>query len=329
MRRREFEMSREEAMSTFATLPTMHLASTLPDGTPVFRTLHGVVDDGWIAFHSAPKGEKTSLIGRLAVVCSEESVATVPSTFFDPVKACPATTYYRSVQVQGLVEEIEEPERKARILQRLMEKLQPEGGYLPISRPDGSYDPLYRPSVNGLLLAGVRLNEVAGKAKLAQNRSPKELAELFTSLWQRGAAGDLRALEIIRAANPKAELPAFLTAPPGLRFCVHLDSEVEAREAATLAASYGNAADLSAELLTAAHLASAGWVGARTTEERDGQPAGQLVATGRVVGDGATFARMCDLAVHPAWLGAGLGEAITRLLREHPAARRARRVELG
>jgi nitroimidazol reductase NimA-like FMN-containing flavoprotein (pyridoxamine 5'-phosphate oxidase superfamily) len=121
MRRREFEMSREEAMATLATLPTMHLASTLPDGTPVFRTLHGVVDDGWIAFHSAPKGEKTSLIGRPAVICSEESVATVPSTFFDPVKACPATTYYRSVQVQGLVEEIEAPERKARILQRLLE----------------------------------------------------------------------------------------------------------------------------------------------------------------------------------------------------------------
>lgn len=325
MRRREFEMSPEDALVLLTQLPTFHLASTLEDGTPVFRTLHGVIDDGWVAFHSAPKGEKTSLIGRLAVVCSEESVATVPSTFFDPVKACPATTYYRSVQVQGLVEEIEEPARKARILQGLMEKLQPEGGYRPIANPDGSYDPLYRAAVNGLLVAGIRLEQLAGKAKLAQNRSPRELADLLTSLWQRGAAGDLRALELIRAANPKAETPAFLEGPAGLRLHVHLEPAAAA-EAAALARSHGSPADVPTDLpldaLAAAHLASAGWAGARTT-------GGELVATGRLVGDGVTFARLCDLAVAPAWQAAGAGEAVTRLLRDHPAARRARRVELG
>lgn len=320
MRRREFEMSSQEATALFAQLPTMHLASTLEDGTPVFRTLHGIVDDGWIAFHSAPKGEKTSLIGRLAVVCSEESVATVPSTFFDPVKACPATTYYRSAQVQGRVEEIEEPERKARILQRLMEKLQPEGGYLPISRPDGSYDPIYKPSVRGLLVAGVRLAEVAGKAKLAQNRSPAELGALLTSLWQRGAAGDLRALELIRAANPKALRPDFLQAPEGLTLHVHLEGEATALAAAALAHPTATAEDRAA--LAAAHLASAGWIGARDA-------AGALVATGRVVGDGVTFARLCDLACAPAWEGSAVLATITRGLRAHPAARRARRVELA
>lgn len=320
MRRREFEMSPEEATALFAHLPTMHLASTLEDGTPVFRTLHGVVDDGWVVFHSAPKGEKTSLIGRVAVVCSEETVATVPSTFFDPVKACPATTYYRSVQVQGVVEEIEEPARKARVLQRLMEKLQPEGGYLPISRPDGSYDPLYKPSVRGLLVAGVRLAEVAGKSKLAQNRSPQELGELLTSLWQRGAPGDLRALEVIRAANPDAVRPAFLAAPEGLTLHVHLEELPTAREAAALAHPALAAAAL--EPLARAHLASTGWIGARDIH-------GGLVATGRLVGDSVTFARLCDLAVAPAWEASGVLAAVLRLLRDHPAARHATRVELG
>jgi nitroimidazol reductase NimA-like FMN-containing flavoprotein (pyridoxamine 5'-phosphate oxidase superfamily) len=323
MRRREFEMSTEEATALFALLPTMHLASTLEDGTPVFRTLHSVVDDGWVVFHSAPKGEKTSLIGRVAVVCSEETVATVPSTFFDPVKACPATTYYRSVQVQGLVEEIDEPARKARVLQRLMEKLQPEGGYLPISNPDGSYDPLYKPAVRGLLVAGVRLQDLAGKAKLAQNRSPRELGELLASLWQRGAAGDLRALEMIRAANPAAELPDFLAAPEGLTLHVHLEGEATAREAAALVAAAGAAsssAGVDEASLARAHLASTGWVGARDAD-------GALVATGRVVGDGVTFARLFDLAVVPTWEASGALAAITRLLRHHPAARAARWIE--
>lgn len=325
MRRREFEMSTEEATALFALLPTMHLASTLEDGTPVFRTLHGVVDDGWVVFHSAPKGEKTSLIGRLAVVCSEETVATVPSTFFDPVKACPATTYYRSVQVQGTVEEIEEPARKARVLQRLMEKLQPEGGYLPISNPDGTFDPLYRPAVRGLLVAGIRLDQLAGKAKLAQNRSPRELGELLTSLWQRGAAGDLRALEMIRAANPKAELPDFLAAPEGLTLHVHLEGEATAGAAAALAGASSVAstsASVDEPALARAHLASAGWVGARDAQ-------GALVATGRVVGDGITFARLCSLAAAPAWEATGILAVITRALRDHPAARHAARIELA
>jgi nitroimidazol reductase NimA-like FMN-containing flavoprotein (pyridoxamine 5'-phosphate oxidase superfamily) len=329
MRRREFEMSPEEARALLAELPTIHLASTLEDGTPVFRTLHGVVDDGWIAFHSAPKGEKTSLIGRPAVLCSEETVATVPSTFFDPVMACPATTYYRSAQVHGTVVELEDREQKARVLQRLMEKLQPEGGYAPISLPDGSYDPMYRAQVRGLLVAGVRIaDNIAGKAKLAQNRKPAELAELLTSLWQRGAAGDLRALELIRAANPAALIPPFLEAPEGLRLCVHLENEREAREAAALVASAASASSASSEqvadqpALVRAHLASAGWAGARTAD-------GALVATGRVLGDGVTYARLCDLAVAPAWRSSGALEAVTRLLREHPAARHAALVELA
>jgi nitroimidazol reductase NimA-like FMN-containing flavoprotein (pyridoxamine 5'-phosphate oxidase superfamily)/ribosomal protein S18 acetylase RimI-like enzyme len=329
MRRREFEMSPEEARALLAELPTIHLASTLEDGAPIFRTLHGVIDDGWIAFHSAPKGEKTSLIGRPAVLCSEESVATVPSTFFDPVKACPATTYYRSVQVHGTVVELEEPAQKARVLQRLMEKLQPEGGYAPISNADGSYDPMYRASVRGLLVAGIRLDgNVAGKAKLAQNRKPAELAELLTSLWQRGAAGDLRALELIRAANPEAHTPPFLEAPDGLRLCVHLEKEADAREAAALVLTARRSAegvesssrDAATPALARAHLASAGWVGVRTA-------AGALIATGRVLGDGVTYARLCDVAVAPQWRGSGALEAVTRLLREHPAARDAALVE--
>lgn len=325
MRRREFEMSPEEARALLAELPTIHLASTLEDGTPVFRTLHGVVDDGWIAFHSAPKGEKTSLIGRPAVLCSEETVATVPSTFFDPVMACPATTYYRSVQVHGTIVELEDREQKARVLQRLMEKLQPEGGYAPIANPDGSYDPMYRAQVRGLLVAGVRIaDNLAGKAKLAQNRKPAELAELLSSLWQRGAAGDLRALELIRAANSKALIPPFLEAPEGLTLYVHLEKEAEAREAAALVASSrttGAASDGSEQTaLARAHLASAGWAGARAAD-------GALVATGRVLGDGVTYARLCDLAVAPAWRNSGALAAVTRLLRAHPAARHAALVE--
>ena len=106
MRRTEFAMAPAEARAFLAAQATFHLATTTPDGAPVLRTLHGVLVDDYLAFHSAPKGEKATTLGRPAVAVAEEVIAVAPSTFFDPVKACPATTYYRSVAVHGVLEEL-------------------------------------------------------------------------------------------------------------------------------------------------------------------------------------------------------------------------------
>ena len=317
MRRTEFELSAAAAATLLAELPVVHLASTLADGTPVLRTVHSVVIGDQVCFHSAPKGEKTGLLGRPAVLCAEETVATVPSTFFDPEKACPATTYYRSVQVHGVIEEITEPARKAAALQALMEKLQPEGGHVPITHAD----PRYRAAVNGLLVAGVSLARIAGKAKLAQNRSPAQIADLLTCLWRRGADGDLRALELIRAANPDAPPPTFLAAPAGATLHAWLPPTAAADAADLLAGSYWNDVFDRADLI-AAHRGSTVWVGAR-----DGD--GRLIASGRALADGGKLAWIYDVIVAPAWRGRGLGQALVRLVLDHPRVRACKRVMLG
>ncbi|MEZ4271908.1 MAG: pyridoxamine 5'-phosphate oxidase family protein [Myxococcota bacterium] len=72
-----------------------------------------------IAFHSAPVGEKIDLIGQSVVVSAEEIIAEIPSYFLDPQRACPATTYYQSVQIHGTLEAIEDPGVKT-MLQGLM-----------------------------------------------------------------------------------------------------------------------------------------------------------------------------------------------------------------
>lgn len=317
MRRTEFELSPAAAAALLAELPVVHLASTLADGTPVLRAVHPVVVDDRVCFHSAPKGEKTGLVGRPAVLQAEETVATVPSTFFDPEKACPATTYYRSVQVHGVLEEIAAPALKARVLQALMEKLQPEGGHVPITADDRRY----RASVNGLLVVGVRLDRVAGKAKLAQNRSPAQVADLLTSLWRRGADGDVRALELIRAANPDAPTPPFLTAPAGATLFTWLPASAADDAAALLAGSYWNDVFSHADLV-AAHRGSTAWVGARDAD-------GRLIASARALADGGKLAWIYDVIVAPTWRGRGLGQALVRLLLGHPRVRGSRRVMLG
>ncbi|HVV82654.1 MAG TPA: GNAT family N-acetyltransferase [Kofleriaceae bacterium] len=317
MRRTEFELSAADATALVAELPVVHLASTLADGTPVLRTVHPVVVDGRVCFHSAPKGEKTGLVGRPVVLCAEESVATVPSTFFDPEKACPATTYYRSVQVHGVLEEVDEPVQKARVLQALMEKLQPEGGHVPIT----AGDPRYRPAVHGLLVCAVRPERIAGKAKLAQNRSPQQVSDLLASLWRRGADGDPRALELVRAANPDAPVPAFLAAPPGATLHAWLPPSAADEAAALLAGSYWNDVFDHADLV-AAHRGSTAWVGAR-----DGD--GRLIGSARALADGGKLGWIYDVIVAPAWRGRGLGHAIVRLLLDHPRVRGCKRLMLG
>ena len=317
MRRTEFEMAPAAARAFLASQATFHLASTTPDGAPLLRALHGVVVDDYLAFHSAPKGEKTGVVGRAAVAVAEEVIATVPSTFFDPIKACPATTYYRSVAVHGDVEELVEPALKARALQALMEALQPGGGYRPITHAD----PLYRAQVNGLLVAGIRLDRVAGKAKLAQNRKPAEVTELLAALWRRGEPGDPRALELIRAANPAAPPPDFLVAPAGVTLHPWLPAADADAVAALLAGTYWNQGFTAAQL-AAAQRGSTAWVGAR-------DDAGAIIGSVRAISDGAKRGWIYDVIVAPAWRGRGVGQALTRLVLDHPALRATATVMLG
>ena len=74
--------------------------------------------------------------------------------------------------------------------------------------------------------------------------------------------------------------------------------------------------------ITAAHLNSPAWIGARDAS-------GALIASARATGDGARVAWIYDVIVRPDWRGRGLGEALVRLLLDHPAVRHARMVRLG
>lgn len=317
MRRREYEAPLELAHELFGTAETMQVAGTNADGAVVLKTLHGVVDDGWVCFHAAPAGEKTSLLGRQVVVSVEETVARLPSYFLDAERACPATTLFRGAQVRGVLTAIEEPIRKARVLQRLMEKLQPEGGHAVVE----AESPLYRAAVKGLLIAGVSLEGATAKAKLGQNRNDDARLKVMEQLWRRGAPGDVRAIELIRDANPGTPTPSFLQNTLGLTLHPALDARSLDEAIGLLRGEYWNDV-FSEDELRRAQLGSSAWVGART-------PEGQLVATARALSDGGKYAWVYDVCVRSDWRGRGVGQAVMRLLLDHPAVRTCRRVRLG
>lgn len=308
------------ARALLSRLRVVHLASTTAAGEPLIRTLHAVVLRDGLYFHGAPAGEKIEAVGRQAVVSGEEILAEIPSYFLDPERACPATTYYESVQVHGGIEQVEDPDEKAAALQALMEKYQPEGGHVPIV----ATDPLYRKAVAGVLVLRISLQRLDGKAKLGQNRSPADLRQVLQRLWERGLPTDPQAVERVaarlHAAEGSAALPDFLRGPADTRLCPALgDADVDAA-LALLRDAYWNTWPSDDELCRA-HLGATAWVGARDAS-------GRLVATARALSDGGKFALIYDVMVAAEYRQKGLGDALLRLLLGHPRLRHSARIWL-
>jgi nitroimidazol reductase NimA-like FMN-containing flavoprotein (pyridoxamine 5'-phosphate oxidase superfamily)/ribosomal protein S18 acetylase RimI-like enzyme len=316
MRREILRSDHTRALALLGRAPTVHLATTTPEGEPVLRALDGVLLEDGIYFHGARTGEKVRCLGRPAVVSAEELVAHLPSWMSDPASGCQASTLYRSVQVHGTLSEVTDPGRKARALEALVLRWQAPGRHQPIT---AGHD-LYRGEIEGTLVLRVDLGRVDGKDKLLQNRKPEEVARFLAGLWERGDPGDPAAIEAICAANPGAPTPPFLAAPEGLRLAVAL-GEGDAEQAEQLLAGEYWWEDLPRALIPGAQRAATAWVGAR-----DG--AGSLVAMARAVADGRT-AWIYDVVVERGWRGKGLGTRILRLVLDHPAVRRAPRVRLS
>ncbi len=307
-------LSRPAALALLRRAPHVHIATTLADGTPLFRTFHGVVVGDGLCFHMGPRGEKAGAIGRPAVACAVESLATLPSTWLDPRRACPATTWFRSVHVHGTLEPVEDPAAKAAILEALMRRFQPEGGYVPI-RAD---HPLYAKAVAHLLILRLPLARLTTKEKLG-GKPPAKLAAIAQGLWRRGAPGDLSTLEALRVAEP-ALAPEFLEGPPGVRLHAEIPADDLGEALDLLAGAYWTR-DATREQLSTALRGSAVRVGARAS--------GGLIGFARALSDGARRAWIYDVIVAPAWRGRGVGSALMRLLLDHPRLREVARIELS
>lgn len=311
-----FGMSTDDALALVDRAPTMHLASSGDAGQPILRALHVVRRGMDLYFHAAPVGEKMEAIGRRAVLSYEEDVARVPSSFLDPERACPATTLYRAVQAEGPLVACERPEEKAVMLGALMEKLQPEGGYVPID----AASPLYAKAIEAIRVVKMPIETLTGKAKLGQNRTPEERAKLVRGFLERGHAGDYAAIEAVLAANPRDTVPDLLRARDGTRLLAHL-SEAQVDEAATLLEGAYWLESVSRRTIVDSFSRSFVRVGAIDAE-------GRLVAAARATSDGRV-AWLFDVIVAPHVRGRGLAHGLVGLLLGHPAVGRAQVVRLG
>lgn len=201
MRRMDYEMTeREQIELLLASAGHGYLGAIRADGWPLVVPLNFVYADGRIYLHGAPEGEKMAAIERddrvtFTVVAD---YALIPSYFRDPRYACPATQYYKAAMVRGRARVVEETDEKARALQALMEKLQPEGGYVPITADE----PLYRKSFKTTAVIAIEVEQMTGKFKFGQNLPSSKRDAVAERLEARGCPIDRATVDAMREYNP-------------------------------------------------------------------------------------------------------------------------------
>ncbi len=128
MRHPEREMKDLETMKAILERSQIGRMATINrKGFPVIKPVNFLYWDGKIYLHSSKKGEKIKDIRRGSPVCFEvdEPIAYVMAKG----PACKASFYYRSIIIKGKAALVNHRVKKLKILERLMEKYQPEGGY--------------------------------------------------------------------------------------------------------------------------------------------------------------------------------------------------------
>jgi predicted N-acetyltransferase YhbS/nitroimidazol reductase NimA-like FMN-containing flavoprotein (pyridoxamine 5'-phosphate oxidase superfamily) len=310
LKRALFRRDEAHAWQLFDRAPCVRFAAVRADGTPLLRSFTAVVVDGRLCFHGADAGEKREIVGQRAVASADEIVAQVSSHWIHPELACPASTYFMSALAEGTVEAVVDLERRARILSALMRRFQPEGGYAPIT----PHDKRYRKVLEELFVAELVPVHVSAKFRLGQHRTRSQIEGVLTGLWQRGEAGDLRAIRLIQQAHPERPQPAFLRAPEGTVLCVSPDAGDASAVAELLSNQYWTH-EFSPSVMARAHLGSQAWVVARDS-------AGKLIGSARAVSDAGRFAWILDVIVDHGQRGKGIGQALMRLILDHPVLRR-------
>ena len=306
-------LSQSDTLALFRRLKLVHLAASGQRG-PVLRTVHPIVFDGELYFHGSPKGEKMELLDQPAMLTCEDLLATIPSTWIHPERACPATSYFYSAHAHGALVGIEDVQVKAVVLQQMMQDYQPGGEYRTIT----ATDPMYAAAVRGIAVVKLADAVLIGRRKVGQNRPAPTRMAVMRHLWERGKGTDLRAVDAMIDAVPE-QLPAFLRGPGGERFVVAPSEGDVGGAVELLHGTYWNGG-VPEDVLGQAQLGSAAWIVAR-----DGDA---VVATARAVSDGAKYAYVMDVCVREDRRGRGLGKQLIALLLDHPAVRTCRRVEL-
>ena len=170
---------------------TGRIASIDESGFPQIIPMNFVFINDTVYMHSHIRGEKLDNIRRNQKVGFEvdKSLEFLPSYFSDPTDASLADTLYISVVIKGNASIVSNKEEKTIVLNGLMKKYQPEGGYEPI-----------KPSMD--VLKGVEVIKIVpeslrGKYKIGQNMDMKSRIDLARQILERNSHTAKETLDVM------------------------------------------------------------------------------------------------------------------------------------
>ncbi|NQY92917.1 MAG: pyridoxamine 5'-phosphate oxidase family protein [Campylobacteraceae bacterium] len=153
--------------------------------------------EGEIYFHGSKKGKKMNLIKENAQasfsVVESFSLTLLPSYFSTgDGNGAPSTQLFKSVIIDGKIEVIEDYDEKANALEFLLQKLQKEGKYTPLTNE------MYKKIINAVGVYKLIPDEITGKCYFGQGFNQKRYDRVSEHLKERGTPKDLATLELMK-----------------------------------------------------------------------------------------------------------------------------------
>lgn len=170
------------------------------NGMPHVTPLNFVYHNGSIYFHGSRSGAKMRELEtnpNVSFAVAKE-YALIPSYFSDPRMACGASSFFKSIHIRGTAHLVEDLEEKAKALSSIMNKLQPEGGYDPVT----SAEPRYQAALKAVAVVKIEVRELTAKFKFGQHLKEENRNRIIDGLVKRGKAGDLETAELIKRYTP-------------------------------------------------------------------------------------------------------------------------------
>jgi nitroimidazol reductase NimA-like FMN-containing flavoprotein (pyridoxamine 5'-phosphate oxidase superfamily) len=204
MRRKEFAIEVDklaEVEAFFAEMTFGFLGTVSLDGWPHVTPLNFVYYNACIYFHGSKIGQKMEDLKHAAdkvTFSVAKEYALIPSYFSDPKMACPATAFFKSVYLKGSASIVVDLAEKAAALTAFMEKLQPEGGYDPISIEDKAY----LSQLKGVSVVKIDIQEITAKFKFGQNWKEERLEQTANLLQERNQELDEATVAMMKQFCP-------------------------------------------------------------------------------------------------------------------------------
>jgi hypothetical protein len=180
---------REEMRRILASSNIGRLATCGADGYPYITPVNFVFFEGFVYFHSSPKGEKMGNIARDPRVCFEVDVplAYLEANFNPEKNPCLTSQLYHCVIIRGKARMVSEDQLKTNALNALVAKHEGNKDFVPVTQKS----PWYKVCC----VVEIKPEKMTASSNLAQAHPQKKFRHTFAQhLAKRGLPGDLEAI---------------------------------------------------------------------------------------------------------------------------------------